>query len=161
VLLDDETNKYVWGSGGLAYSVNKSSGTVNVYQTDGLGSVRALTDTTGNVIQTYQSDEFGIPTVTQGTSAQPFAYTGEQRDAEDGVVFLNSRIYDPQLGRFLQRDRFPGRKGSPLSLNRYSYAVNNPVLLVDPQWLRSWACRAGELTLRLLEPILETAKPLL
>jgi YD repeat-containing protein len=45
VLLDDGTRKYVWGATGLEYSVN-SANTATVYHTDGLGSVRALTDAT-------------------------------------------------------------------------------------------------------------------
>jgi YD repeat-containing protein len=84
VLLDDGTQKYVWGAGGLASSVSKSSGAVAVNHTDGIGSVRALSDSTGNVTQTYQTDEFGIPTTNQGSSSQPFGFTGEQRDAEEG-----------------------------------------------------------------------------
>ncbi len=54
VLLDDGTHKYVWGLG-LAFAVD-SSGNPLVYHADGLGSVRALTDSSGNVVQTYQGD---------------------------------------------------------------------------------------------------------
>ncbi len=57
VLLDDDTRKYVWGLG-LAFAVD-TSGNPLVYHTDGLGSVRALTDGSGNVVQTYQYDEYG------------------------------------------------------------------------------------------------------
>jgi len=51
------------------------------------GEVRPITGTTGptpHVVQTYQSDGFGIPTVTEGTSSQPFQCAGEPRDAEMG-----------------------------------------------------------------------------
>src|SRR5213078_2065165 len=62
ILLDDGTRKYVWGASGLAHTVEGTgNGTITVYHTDGLGSVRALTDSTGAVVQTYQTDEFGIP----------------------------------------------------------------------------------------------------
>jgi RHS repeat-associated protein len=85
------------------------------------------------VVQTYQTDEFGIPSAagTQGTSAQPFGFTGEQRDAETGFSYLRARMYDPQVGRLLQRDPFAGFQGTPLSLNRYSYVGNNPASLTD------------------------------
>ncbi|MCC6627279.1 MAG: hypothetical protein IT340_07740 [Chloroflexi bacterium] len=63
VLLDDGTRKYVWGLG-LAYAVSGSS--VEVYHTDGLGSVRALTDGAGALVQTQATDEFGAPTATVG-----------------------------------------------------------------------------------------------
>ena len=52
VLLDDGNRKYVWGQG-LAYAVD-SAGALEVYPTDGLDSVRALTDGNAQVVQTYQ-----------------------------------------------------------------------------------------------------------
>ena len=76
VLLTDGARKYVWGQG-LAYAVG-GNGAVEVYHTDGLGSVRAVTDGNGSVVQTYQTDEFGIATLTQGSSTQPFQYTGDR-----------------------------------------------------------------------------------
>jgi RHS repeat-associated protein len=88
------------------------------------------------VIQTYTSDEFGAPTQTQGTSAQPFQFTGQQRDAT-GLYDLRARMYDPIIGRFLQRDPLVGTPLSPLSLNRYGYALNNPLALVHPSGLSS------------------------
>ncbi len=71
VLLDDGTRKYVWGLG-LAFAVD-TSGNPLVYHTDGLGSVRALTDASGNVVQTYQYDEYGVVLSSQGTVEQPSA----------------------------------------------------------------------------------------
>ena len=56
VILTDGTFKYVYGIG-LTYCVD-TSGNVQVYHTDGLGSVRAITDGSRNVAQTYQSGTF-------------------------------------------------------------------------------------------------------
>ncbi|MBI4494020.1 MAG: RHS repeat-associated core domain-containing protein, partial [Chloroflexi bacterium] len=135
-LLEDGTRKYVWGQG-LAYAVD-SLGTVEVQHADGLGSVRALTDGTAQVVQTYQSDEFGVQTQSQGTRSQPFEYTGEQRDAETGFVYLRARVYDPQMGRFLQRDTVAKAGPGISGWNRYAYAGNNPVNLTDPGGLDPW-----------------------
>jgi RHS repeat-associated protein len=132
MLLDDGTRKYVYGLG-LAYAVSGS--TIEVYHTDGLGSVRALTDAAGQVTATYRTDEFGVPTATTGSSGQPFGYTGEQRDSATEMVYLRARMYDPAMGRFIQRDPYPGAIGAPLSLNRFSYVQNNPINLVDPSGL--------------------------
>ncbi|MBI4494023.1 MAG: RHS repeat-associated core domain-containing protein [Chloroflexi bacterium] len=130
VLLEDGSRKYVWGQG-LAYAVD-SLGSVEVQHADGLGSVRALTDGNAQVVQTYQSDEFGVQTQSQGTRNQPFEYTGEQRDAETGFVYLRARVYDPQMGRFLQRD-WIAKSGPGISgWNRYAYAANDPANLTDP-----------------------------
>jgi hypothetical protein len=57
--------------------------------------VRALTDAGGAVVQTYRTDEFGVPTLVEGTSAQPFQYTGEQRDQETGLVYLRADRDNP------------------------------------------------------------------
>ena len=50
----------------------------------------------------------------------------------DGTVFLRARHYLPAIGRFLQRDSFAGLEGSSLSRNRFAYAQNQPLDLVDP-----------------------------
>ncbi len=138
MVLDDGGYKYVYGLG-LAYGVDSLGNTLTQH-TDGLGSVRAETDTSGNVVQTYGTDEFGIvdAALTSGTQPTPFQYTGEPRDSETGLVYLRARSYDPAVGRFMQAD--PLRKSGPGigGWNRYSYAGNNPVTSVDPSGLRTY-----------------------
>jgi RHS repeat-associated protein len=130
VVLDDGARKYVYGAG-LAYSIDKTSAAVQVYHTDGLGSVPAISDSTGSVVQTYQTDEFGVPAMTQGSGSQPFAYVGEQRDPENGLIYLRARMFDPAVGRFLQRDSRYGTLYDSQSLNRHSYVRNNPLRFTD------------------------------
>jgi RHS repeat-associated protein len=142
VVLDDGSRKYVWGLG-LVYSVQGTN--VEVYHADGLGSVRAVTDVNGDVTQTYTRDEFGVPTSTQGTSNQPFGFTGEQRDPESGFMYLRARMYEPGIGRFLQRDALPGIRTLPLSLHQYSYVRNNPMRFTDRSGLGdNQVLRTGE-----------------
>jgi RHS repeat-associated protein len=136
VVLQDGLHKNVWGLG-LAYTVD-SGNNAQVYHADGLGSVRAVTDSTGTVIETYLTDAFGVPVSTQGSVAQPFQFTGEQRDA-DGLLYLRARFDDPATGRFVSRDPVIGSVGAPQSLNRSVYAQNNPMLSVDPSGLKSQA----------------------
>ncbi len=131
VTIDDGTRKYVWGLD-LAYAVSGS--TVEVYHTDRLGSVRALTDGTGSVVATYRTDEFGVPTASTGSSTQPFRFTGEPLDGS-GLTFLRARYYDSSVGRLLTRDQVFGRVTRPQTANRYSYVTNNPCTLVDPSGL--------------------------
>lgn len=116
---------YVYGLG-LAYTVD-GSGNVQVVHTDGLGSVRALTDGSGNVTQTFATDEFGNAALTQGGNTEPFRYTGQQLDSETGLYDLRARYYWPSIGRFVTRDSVTGMAVSPLSLNRFSYVLNNPL----------------------------------
>ncbi|PKM41756.1 MAG: hypothetical protein CVV03_11600, partial [Firmicutes bacterium HGW-Firmicutes-8] len=59
-------------------------------------------------------------------------YTGELWDEEDDLLYLRSRYYQPEVGRFATRDGFPGFAVNPLSLNKYGYVENSPVNYVDP-----------------------------
>ena len=45
---------------------------------------------------------------------------------------MNGRIYDPMLGRMLSADRVIQSPANLQSYNRYSYVINNPMLLIDP-----------------------------
>jgi RHS repeat-associated protein len=107
------------------------SGTsIEVYHTDRLGSVRALTTAAGAVTATYRSDEWGRPTASTGSSGQPYAFTGEPRDAT-GLTYLRTRYYDSDLGRFMSRDSWPGMPTVGQTQNRYAYVTNNPLLAPD------------------------------
>ena len=100
---------------------------------DAQQSVRALTDATGTVVETYQRDAFGKLVSAVGQITQPFDFTGEIRDSETGFIYLRSRLYDPQTGRFISRDPLAGAASSSQSQNRYSYVGNNPATLSDPR----------------------------
>ncbi|HET9033057.1 MAG TPA: RHS repeat-associated core domain-containing protein [Dokdonella sp.] len=52
---------------------------------------------------------------------------------------MTRRIYDPNLGRFLQADPFIQAPGNSQSLNRYSYVFNNPMAYTDP--IGYWGAR--------------------
>ena len=41
-------------------------------------------------------------------------------------------MYDPKIARFLQEDTYSGNTSDPLSLNLYTYCVNNPLVYHDP-----------------------------
>jgi len=102
-LLTDGTLKYVYGLG-LAYAVD-TSGNLQVYHTDGLGSVRAITDGNGNLVEAYLTDAFGVSLGTEGTVTQPFGFTGQQQDSESGLSYLRVRYYSPTLGRVVYEAR--------------------------------------------------------
>jgi RHS repeat-associated protein len=55
-----------------------------------------------------------------------------QYDGKTGLVDMNARWYDPNAGRFMSEDTYPGEMNSPQSLNRYAYTLNNPVNMWDP-----------------------------
>lgn len=109
------------------------------YQYDGLGSVVGLTDPTAKLAGRYGYDAWGqtdtsIPDTKIGTKDK-FHYTGQTLDPGTQLYYLRARYYDPSVGRFLSRDPLAGLARYPLSLNRFLYAVNDPLDLLDPAGL--------------------------
>lgn len=124
------STSFVYGYG-LISSI--SSGNKQVfYLYDGSGNVRHLTDEQGNVIANYNYDSFGNLLNNSTDSANSFTYNAQLFDKETGLFWLRSRYYDPEIGRFISKDIFPGFAQKPVSLNRYSYVYNNPINFDDP-----------------------------
>ena len=63
----------------------------------------------------------------------PFRYRGYYYDNETGFYYLNSRYYDPGVGRFLNADGidFLGTDEGLLSYNLFAYCLNDPVNRTD------------------------------
>ncbi|MEN6318470.1 MAG: RHS repeat-associated core domain-containing protein [Syntrophaceae bacterium] len=77
--------------------------TKSFYHADGLGSIVALTNAAGSVVQTYSYDSFGNITQSGGIT-QPYTYTAREYDNETGMYFYRARYYDPKAGRFITKD---------------------------------------------------------
>ncbi len=108
------------------------SGAVSYYLSDGQGNVRLLTDGNGAVTDRYSYDAFGNLLSSQGSTINPYRYTGQQLDSLTGLYDLRARYYDPTSGRFLSRDTAGIDVSNPVEVNRYSYAEENPVNFTDP-----------------------------
>ena len=57
---------------------------------------------------------------------------------EPKLIYMQTRHYDPETGRFLQADTLPMGAFSPQGLNRYTYCTNDPVNCSDATGLLSW-----------------------
>jgi RHS repeat-associated protein len=75
----------------------------------------------------------------------PMHFTGKQRDGESGLDFFRARYNESTVGRFMSPDPLlaSARVSSPQTWNRYSYALNNPVTILDPNGLWDWSGSAG------------------
>ena len=63
----------------------------------------------------------------------PFRYRGYYYDTETGLYYLNSRYYDPSIGRFINADDISYIQPTDINgLNLFAYCGNNPVMYVDP-----------------------------
>ena len=59
-------------------------------------------------------------------------YTGHEQLDDSGLIHMNGRIYDPELGRFLSPDPIVQIPEYSQNFNRYSYVLNNPLNATDP-----------------------------
>lgn len=126
--------KYVYGPAidepVCMITVSGQNETKYYYHYDGLGSVVALSDSSGNKVEQYNYDAFGTPSGTM-TVGNRFLFTGRQYDSETSLYYYRARYYKPSIGRFLQSD--PIGYGS--SINLYLYCGNNPICYLDPYGL--------------------------
>ncbi len=113
-----------------------TNGKAMYYHADHLGGANVLTDDLGAVKELTEYEPYGQYSRHEkfGTPEEVswFYFTGKQLDDETGLYYFGARYYDPVLGRFLTPDTIVPYPGDPQSLNRYSYARNNPVNVVDP-----------------------------
>ncbi len=115
-------------AGGLHLASN-SSGTIEYYHQDHLGSTRLKTNSTGGVVYESNYEPYGPGCGESGS--EEYRYTGKQEDPT-GLYYFGARYYDPTTGRFTTRDTVFGDLIDPQSLNRYSYCRNNPHKYTDP-----------------------------
>ena len=105
------------------------------------GDVVAMTDQNREVVATYEYDAWGnvLKSDTKGIAADnPFGYAGYMYDKEIGMYYLIARYYNPEHGVFLSVDPDPGDEDDPITMNGYTYADNNPVMMKDPDGHVAW-----------------------
>jgi RHS repeat-associated protein len=149
-----ETTVFVYNGGGALvaeYSTALSNAPTTSYLTsDGLGSVRVITDALGQVVSRRDFMPFGEELnagIGGRSETQKYSgagqdnvrkrFTGYEKDTETGLDFAEARYYNNAHGRFTAVDPLlaSGKSGNPQSFNRYAYTMNNPTNLVDPSGL--------------------------
>lgn len=101
------------------------------YSRDHLGSIREVTDVSGNVRARYTYDPFGRRAKLAGDLDADFGFTGMFFASEAGLSIARFRAYDSEAARWLSRD--PLRKAElKEGPNLYAYVANNPINAMDP-----------------------------
>jgi RHS repeat-associated protein len=113
---------------------------VQYFHLDGLGSVRAVSDAHGQLVDgetrnylAFGEEWCGTAPCSSVPSGQPKRYTAKERDLETGLDYFGARYSFATRGRFMTID--PSKAvtlANPQSWNRYAYALNNPLAYVDP-----------------------------
>jgi RHS repeat-associated protein len=97
---------------------------------DQVGSLRAVADSSGNVVKRIEYDSFGnILSDTNPAFEVPFGFAGGLQDRDTGLVRFGFRDYDPDTGRWTAKDPI-GFWGGQVDL--YGYCLNDPINFVDP-----------------------------
>jgi RHS repeat-associated protein len=99
---------------------------------DGLGSVRALTDETGATTDSRAYQAFGTKNVEAGSDPLVYGFAGEPFQQDSMLAYHRARWMDARVGRFFGQDPMGPNILNPATLNRYNYAANNPINMVDP-----------------------------
>jgi RHS repeat-associated protein len=103
------------------------------------------------------------------TSAQDYSsetdglrqkFTGYERDIETGLDYAQARYYGSIMGRFTSPDPLlsSGEPENPQTWNRYSYALNNPLLYTDPFGLYVYGNNVTDEQKKQFEEALDQAK---
>ena len=119
-----------------------SSSTIRYLHHDHLGSVIAISDASGNIVQELSYDAWGrrrnpdtwnyYDEIADADALNPYGFTGHEHIDLFELVNMDGRMYDPVIGRFLSPDPIIQAPDFTQSLNRYAYCLNNPLSLIDP-----------------------------
>jgi RHS repeat-associated protein len=123
----------VYGIGPIARI--DAAGNAAVFHFDTLGNTVALTSLDGALTDRYSYDPWGRLAGRTGSTPNPFTFHGQLGVVDDGngLYYMRARYYAPELMRFTQADpMFAGSMLDPQSLNRYIFALDNPIVLADP-----------------------------
>lgn len=111
------------------------NGSVYYYITNAQGDVIRLTNTNGETAARYQYDPYGniIDSAGSHVDINPLRYRGYYYDSETNLYYLQSRYYDPNIGRFINADEYPSTGQGLLGNNMFAYCLNNPANFIDPE----------------------------
>ena len=143
----DSDGRLVWQSNGLEFIYDHTGVTgliynekPYIYRKDVQGNIIAILDNSGLEVVRYNYDAWGNHSVAvkDETCAQlaelnPFRYRSYYYDIETKLYYLQTRYYDPEVGRFISQDGVEYAEPETINgINLFAYCGNNPVTYVDP-----------------------------
>ena len=107
-----QTIGFTYDAGGIPLTITYYDETY-YYITNLQGDVIGIADSTGALVVSYTYDARGKVLSIAGSMADtrggqtPLHYGGSVSDQETGLYYLQSRYYDPEIGRFINADNYP------------------------------------------------------
>jgi RHS repeat-associated protein len=132
--VDTDTTGYTYGAGPIGTETQRGSYT---FHTDALGSVVALSDDHGKLVEAYRYTPYGesygpgFSGEAESDSLSSMRFAGQYLDSESDLYYMRAREYEPETGRFLQVDPIEAGAGNAY-LGTYIYADDQPTLKTDP-----------------------------
>ena len=109
------------------------------YVKNTMGDITDIADSSGVVVASYTYDPWGKVTSVSGlnlviANLNPFRYRSYYYDSDIQMYYLQTRYYDPEVGRFINCDdvNYIGMGDTVVSFNPFAYCENNPVNYSDP-----------------------------
>ena len=126
-------------SGPVAY---RTAGSTHFAHQDYLGTRRMVTSYNGAVENTFTSLPYGDAYTQSATDNDWYHFAGQDSDIEDNTQHAQYRQYSSISGHWMSPDPYLGSydMNNPQSMNRYTYALNNPLSFVDPSGLSVQVC---------------------
>ena len=137
-----EQKHYIGGFAVITVHVATSVTETRYMLTDHLGSVDTIMEASGSVVERMSFDPWGkrrqvnwVP-INDPAGYMPLVttrgFTNHEQLDTVGLVHMNGRVYDPELGRFLSADIVVQDVTNLQAWNAYSYVLNNPLSMTDP-----------------------------
>ena len=136
---------------GFAYSQNGGDATYYRYILNAQGDVTHIVSGNGTIVAAYTYDTWGKlisikngsgTDITNNTTSigyiNPIRYRGYYYDNETGFYYLQSRYYDPSMGRFINADSQLNIEDGSIGCNLFTYCGNDPVSGYDPEGTWNW-----------------------
>lgn len=133
---NSDFSEYIY-FGGKRIGRRDSVGDVFYYFADHLGTSRTMAQvlsgqTTAGLCYDADFYPFGGERTYTNTCPQNYKYTAKERDTESGLDNFGARYSASSLGRFMSPDALKGSATNPQNWNRYTYALNRPLIGIDP-----------------------------
>jgi RHS repeat-associated protein len=125
------TQQYARNPNGTLMSIGDGTNK-KVVGTNRHGDVAWLMGPTGTVTDSRVWTPFGETAGATGTTNPTVGFQGDITDATTGNIWMGARWYQPSTDNFTARDTVFGTLDTPVSLNRYTYANNDPIEFFDP-----------------------------